>query len=76
MALAKKWDKSNWSLIFERPNRREKKRRGKERRGRGREEEEKRRGRRSQAKRYGTMTINMNTCFGLYGTTLDKDFFN
>ena len=25
---------------------------------------------------YGTMTINMNICFGLYGTTLDKDFFN
>ena len=45
---------------------REKKRKKKRRRGR----------RRSQAKRYGTMTINMNTCFGLYGTTLDKDFFN
>ena len=26
--------------------------------------------------RYETMTINMNTCFGLYGKTLDKDFFN
>ena len=37
-------DKSNWSLVFERPKRREEKRRGKERRrGRGREEEEKRR---------------------------------
>ena len=33
--------KSNWSLIFERPNRRERERRGKERRrGRGREEED------------------------------------
>ena len=44
------------------------------------EEEEEKRGKMSevQAKptRYGTMTINMNTCFGLYGTTLDKDFFN
>ena len=38
-------DKSNWSLIFEIPNRRERERRGKERRrGRGREEEEKNRG--------------------------------
>ena len=35
--------KGNWSLIFERPNRRERGRRGKERRrgrGRGREEED------------------------------------
>ena len=35
--------KSNWFLIFERPNRRERERRGKERRrgrGRGREEED------------------------------------
>ena len=69
-------DKSNWSLIFERPNRREREGRGKERRrGRGREEEEERK-KMEEPKRYGTMTINMNTCFGLYGTTLDKDFFN
>ena len=58
MALAKKWDKSNWSLIFERPNRREReRRRGKERRrGRGREEEEKKGRRRSSRRiqRYGT----------------------
>ena len=37
-------DKSNWSLIFERPNHREREGRGKERRrGRGREEEGKKR---------------------------------
>ena len=37
-------DKSNWSLIFERPKRIEEKRRGEDRRKvRGREEEEKRR---------------------------------
>ena len=42
---------------------REKKRKRKRRR---REEKKKR-----TAKRYGTMTINMNTYFGLYGTTLD-----
>ena len=44
------------------------------RRGRGREEEEKKR--KAKPKRYETMTINMNTCFWLYGTTLDKDIFN
>ena len=42
-----------------------------EERRRGEEDEEK-----PRSKRYGTMTINMNICFGLYGTTLDKDFFN
>ena len=44
MALTKKKKgfKSNWSLIFERPNRRERGRRGKERRREEEEEEEKR----------------------------------
>ena len=57
-------DKSNWSLIFERPNRREREGRGKERRrGRGREEEEKggrRREVQARPKRYGTMTFSMD----------------
>ena len=50
--LIKTWEKSKFGLLFERPNRRDRERRGKERRkGRGREEEEKR----SKAKlRYGT----------------------
>ena len=65
-------DKSNWSLIFERPKCREEKRRGKERRrGRGREEKKK-----GRAKRYGTMTMSMESnieygsldfCTELYG---------
>ena len=37
--LSKKWDKSNWSLIFERPNRRE---RGEEEKREEEEEEKKR----------------------------------
>ena len=55
MALAKKWDKSNWSLIFEIPNRRERegkrKREKKRKRKRRRKEEEEDGG----AKRYGTI---------------------
>ena len=55
MALAKKWDKSNWSLIFERPNRRERegkrKREKKRKRKRRRREDEEDGG----AKRYGTI---------------------
>ena len=50
------------------------KRRGKERRRRRRED--KKREEEAKPKRYGTMTINMSTCCGLYGKTLDKDFFN
>ena len=53
--------------------------RGEEEKREEEEEEEKKEEKRKkleEPKRYGTMTINMNTCFGLYGTTLDKDFFN
>ena len=73
MALTKKYGiRANWSLIIERPNHRE---RGEEEKREEEEEEEKKK-RRERPKMYGTMTINMHTCFGLYGTTLDKDFFN
>ena len=56
MALTTQWDKSKCSLIFERPNRRKE-------RGKGREEEEKRGRRRevqARPKRYGTMNSCMN----------------
>ena len=67
----------NWShLVGDQTVERER-RKSKRREEEEEEEEEEKRKKRSQApKRYGTMTINMNTCFGLYGTTLDKDFFN
>ena len=52
--------------------------RGESKRENKRKRKRKRRRREEEAKpkRYGTITIKMNTCFGLYGTTLDKDFFN
>ena len=54
---------------------------GREERKREEEEEEEEEKKRreeegEEIQRYGTMTINMNICFGLYRTTLDKDFFN
>ena len=55
MALTKKLDKSNWSLIL----RDQKKKGRRRRRGRGREEEEKRRSSR-KIQRYGTMNSCMN----------------
>ena len=72
MALTQIMNKSNWSLIFLETKtwRKEEEKREEE------EEEKKKREEEAKPKRYGTMTINMNTCFGLYGTALDKDFFN
>ena len=46
----------------------------KKERGEKRREEERRRReekKKGRAKRYGTMTTSMNTCFGLYGATFD-----
>ena len=61
-------DKSNWSLIFERPKRREERRRGKEiRRGRGREEEEKRREEERKIKKVWNLTFSMDYLDLLYG---------
>ena len=53
--------KSNWSLIFERPNRRERERRGEKRRRRRRREEEEEK-REKQAKIKGMeLTLDMNS---------------
>ena len=76
MALTNQLDKTKIGLILkkrtvERERREGEKKKKKKRKRRRRGEEEK-----PRSKRYGTMTINMNMCFGLYGTTLDKDFFN
>ena len=75
--LNKTWDLNKFGLILE--DQTVERERGEEKR----EEEEENKKRREeegekfkQDQRYGTMTINMNTCFGLYGTTLGKDFFN
>ena len=62
MALTKNLDKSNWSLIFERPkNVKEERRRGEEEEEEEKEEEKKKRkeGER-KSKRYGTMNSCMN----------------
>ena len=67
MALTKNLDKSNWSLIFERPkNVKEERRRGEEeeRKRKRRRREEKEKGR---EKKYGTMTMSMELCIVLYG---------
>ena len=64
-------NKSNWSLIFERPKRGEKKRKREKKKKKKRRREDKKREEEAKPKRYETMTINMNTCCGLYGTTLD-----
>ena len=72
MALTKHGFKTKFGLQIKRTIERERREGEKKRKRRRRRRKKKR----SQAKRYGTMTINMNICFGLYGTTLDKDFFN
>ena len=70
MAITKKLDKSNWSLILrdQKHKRREEKGR-RRRRGRGSEEEEKRRSSR-KTQRYGTMTMSMDLGFSCLNTCL------
>ena len=54
MALTKKWDKSNWSHIFERPKKRKRERRRGEEEEEEEEEKKKRREGERKSKRYGT----------------------
>ena len=54
MALTKKWDKSNWSHIFERPKKRKRERRRGEEEEEEEEENKKRREGERKSKRYGT----------------------
>ena len=49
MALTTQWDKSKWSLIFERPNRRE---RGEEEKREEEEEEEKKKRREEEGEKF------------------------
>ena len=58
-------DKSNWSLIFERPKNVEKRR---EEEKREEEEEEEKKKKKGRAKRYGTMNFCMDLWIFLYGT--------
>ena len=59
--------KSNWSLIFERPNRRERERRGEKRRRRRRRREEEEEKREKQAKIKGMeLTLGMNSCMNFH----------
>ena len=58
-------DKGNWSLIFESPKNVEKRREEEKREEEEEEEKKKRREEERKIQRYGTMTISMNTCFGL-----------
>ena len=68
MALTKQLDKSNWSLIFERPKTVEREEKGRRRRrGRGREEEEKRRRKEHQK---GNIKFSRDTCFGVVWNNL------
>ena len=65
--LNKTWDKSNFGLILEYQNRKER------RRGRGREEEEKRR-EKPRSTRYGTLDLCMNLwdfCMDFYDFGMD-----
>ena len=66
MALTKKLDKSNWSLILRDQKRKRRDEKGRRRRrGRGKEEEEKRRSSR-KIQRYGIMTMSMDLWIFLY----------
>ena len=67
MALTKKWDKSNWSLIFEIPKKHKRERRMGEEEEEEEEEKKKRRAGERKSKRYGTMIMSMDLGIFLYG---------
>ena len=64
MALTTQWDKSKWSLIFERPNRRE---RGEEEKREEEEEEEKKKRREEEGEKFKQGQKGMELCIDLYG---------